>query len=167
VARRRLRLHQVWLLVSRGNPLKPVRGMAPFERRFASARAIGDGRRIVATDLEARLGTRYTIDTLRLLRLRFPLVRFVWLMGADILVQLPRWRRWHDVVEMVGFAVLPRPTYNHRALASLAAHRLRRARRAAELAPVLTCMTPPAWVFLPAPQLAASATAIRAAISGV
>jgi len=98
--------------------------------------------------------------------LRFPLVRFVWLMGADILLQLPRWRRWHDIAVTCAFAVLPRPTYNHRALASLAAHRLRRARRAAELAPVLTCMTPPAWVFLPAPQLAASATAIRAAISG-
>jgi len=167
VARRRLRLHQVWLLVSPGNPLKPSRGMAPFGQRLASARAIGDERRIVATDIESRLGTRYTIDTLRLLQRRFPRVRFVWLMGADNLVQLPRWRRWHDVSKTVAFAVLPRPTYNHRALASLAAHRLRRARCAAELAPILTCMTPPAWVFLPAPQLAASATAIRAAISGV
>jgi nicotinate-nucleotide adenylyltransferase len=162
-----LRLHQVWLLVSPGNPLKPVRGMAPFEQRLASARAIGDGRRIVATDLEARLGTRYTFDTLRLLRVRFPLVRFVWLTGADNFVQLPRWQRWYDIAVTVAFAVLPRPTYNHRALAGLAAHRLRRARRAAELAPVLTCMSPPAWVFLPVPQLAASATAIRAAISGV
>jgi nicotinate-nucleotide adenylyltransferase len=157
----------VWLLVSPGNPLKPVRGMAPFEQRLASARAIADGRRIVATDLEARLGTRYTIDTLRLLRRRFPRVRFVWLMGADNLVQLPRWHRWCDFAITVAFAVLPRPTYNHCALAGLAARRLRRARRAAHLAPVLADMTPPAWVFLPAPQLAASATAIRAAISGV
>jgi len=157
----------VWLLVSPGNPLKPVRGMAPFEQRLASARAIADGRRIVATGLEARLGTRYTIDTLRLLRRRFPRVRFVWVMGADNLVQLPRWHRWCDIAITVAFAVLPRPTYNHRALAGLAARRLRRARRAAHLAPVLTCMTPPAWVYVPAPQLAASATAIRAAKSGV
>jgi nicotinic acid mononucleotide adenylyltransferase len=33
VARRRLRLDQVWLLVSPGNPLKTERGMAPFDQR--------------------------------------------------------------------------------------------------------------------------------------
>ena len=49
LARRRLRLDQVWLLVSPGNPLKPKAGMAPLAQRLAGARAIGDGRRIVAT----------------------------------------------------------------------------------------------------------------------
>ena len=91
---RRLRLDQVWLLVSPGNPLKPERGMAPFAQRLASARRIADGRRVVASGIEATLGTRFTRDTLRALLRRFPRIRFVWLMGADILVQLPRWRRW-------------------------------------------------------------------------
>ena len=84
-ARRRLRLHQVWLLVSPGNPLKPQHGMAPFDQRLASARNLADGRRVVASAIEAVFGTRYTIDTLRRLLRRFPRVRFVWLMGADIL----------------------------------------------------------------------------------
>jgi nicotinate-nucleotide adenylyltransferase len=63
------------------------------------------------------------------------------------------------------FAVVPRPTYNHRALAGQAARRLRRARKGAHLAPALAGMAPPAWLFLPAPQHAASASAIRAARS--
>jgi nicotinate-nucleotide adenylyltransferase len=155
----------VWLLVSPGNPLKPVAGMAPLAARLASARRIADGRRIVATAIEADLGTRYTADTLAALRRRFPRARFVWLMGADNLEQLPRWRRWRQIVASMPFAVVPRPTYNHRALASLAARRLRRSRRAASLAPALAGMAPPAWVFLPAPQHAASASAIRAARS--
>jgi len=163
LARRRLRLDQVWLLVSPGNPLKPGTGMAPLAVRLASARRIAEGRRIVATAIEAGLGTRYTADTLRALRRRFPRARFVWLMGADNLEQLPRWRRWREIAASMPFAVVPRPTYNHRALASLAARRLRRSRRAACAAPVLAGMAPPAWVFLPAPQHAASASAIRAA----
>lgn len=162
-AMRRLRLGQVWLLVSPGNPLKPARGMASFNARLAGARAIADGRRIVASGIEAALGTRYTVDTLRELRRRFPRARFVWLMGADILEQLPRWRRWTDIAAMAAFAVLPRPTYNHRALAGQAVRRLRHARRPARSAPVLAEIGPPAWVFLPTPQHAASATAIRAA----
>lgn len=140
--------------------------MAPLAVRLASAQRIADGRRIVATAIEAKLGTRYTADTLATLRQRFPNVRFVWIMGADNLVQLPRWRRWQQIVAGMPFAVVPRPTYNQRALAGQAARRLRWARRAAHLAPALAGMAPPAWVFLPAPQHAASASAIRAAHPG-
>ncbi|HEX2944290.1 MAG TPA: nicotinic acid mononucleotide adenylyltransferase, partial [Rhodopila sp.] len=83
LALRSLRLDQVWLLVSPGNPLKPRNGMAPFSRRLASASHIADGRRILASGIEARLNTRYTVDTMRQLLRRFPNARFVWIMGAD------------------------------------------------------------------------------------
>lgn len=162
LARRRLRLDQVWLLVSPGNPLKPVAGMAPFAARLAAVRQATDGRRILASGIEAKLGTRFTLDTIRVLRQRFPRVDFVWVMGADILEQLPRWRRWEELAQAVTFAVLPRPTYNPRALAGKAAHRLRGVRLAARSAAVLPARTPPCWTFLLAPQHAASATAIRA-----
>lgn len=160
--RRRLRLQQVWLMVSPGNPLKPVAGMMSPERRLESARTISDGRRIVATDIERRLGTRYSVDTIRLLRTRFPNARFVWLMGADILDQLPRWKHWPWLVGAAPFAVMPRPSYNHRALASRAAQALRGSRRPDRAASALAGLSPPAWTFLPAAQNAASATAIRA-----
>jgi nicotinate-nucleotide adenylyltransferase len=163
LARKRLRLDQVWLLVSPGNPLKPEHGMAPLGSRLRSAATIADGRRVVATAIEALLGTRFTADTLRLLRRRFPRTRFVWVMGADILAQLPRWRRWREIARHIAFAVLPRPGYNFPALAGPAAHFLRHARRPARMAGVLARLTPPAWLFLPAPQHAASASAIRAA----
>ena len=61
---RMLRLDQLWLMVSPGNPLKPANGMAPSRERLASAARIADGRRIIATDIEQRLGTRYTADTM-------------------------------------------------------------------------------------------------------
>jgi nicotinate-nucleotide adenylyltransferase len=162
LARRRLRLDQVWLLVSPGNPLKPQRGMSPLGVRVASARTIADGRRILASAIEAAFGTRYTVDTLRRLLRQFPRARFVWLMGADILIQLPRWRRWLEIVRRIPFAVLPRHGYNHCALAGQAAHRLARARRPMRLAAVLSGLPAPAWVFLCVPQHAASASAIRA-----
>ncbi len=83
--------------------------MAPFAERLASARAIADGRRIVATSIEARLGKRYTWDTLRLLRQRFPQADFVWIMGADNLAQLPHWQRWTRIARTMPMLVLPRP----------------------------------------------------------
>ena len=165
LAMRRLRLDQVWLVVSPGNPLKPAKGMAPFARRLAAAARIGNGRRVLATGIEAAFGTRYTVDTMRVLLRRFPLVRFVWIMGADILVQLPRWRRWGDIVQRLAFVVLPRPRYSNRALAGQAAHRLRAARRPVREATLLPGAAP-GWVFLPVRQNAVSATAIRQAAKG-
>lgn len=165
LAMRRLRLDQVWLLVSPGNPLKPAAGMAPFADRLAGAVRIADGRRVVATGIEAVFRTRYTVMTMRLLLRRFPAIRFVWIMGADILQQLPRWRRWTDIVQRLAFVVLPRPSYTHRALAGQAAHRLRANRRLAREAALLPGAAP-GWVFLPGRQTAVSATAIRQAAKG-
>ncbi len=153
-------------MVSPGNPLKPEHGMAAFAERLASARRMADGRRLVATGIEKALATRYTVDTLRELRRRFPLARFVWLMGADNLHQLPRWRGWMGVARAMPFAVLPRPGYNHRALAGRAARRLGPVRLPARRASLLAGSHAPAWIFLPVPQHAASASAIRAAGKG-
>ncbi len=161
LALQRLRLHQVWLLVSPGNPLKPSRGMAAMPDRLASARSIADGRRIVATAIESRLHTRYTFDTLRALRRRFPRVNFVWLMGADNLVQLPQWQHWTGIAATMPFAVMPRPTYNQRALSGQAAERLRPALLPARAASLLAALPAPCWTFLPAQQDPTSATAIR------
>jgi nicotinate-nucleotide adenylyltransferase len=141
--------------------------MASAAARLASARTIADGRRVIATAVEAHLHTRYTVDTLRKLKIRFPRTRFVWLMGADNLVQLPAWNAWTDIARHTLFAVLPRPTYNHRALAGQAAQRLRPARRLERNASALARMPAPSWVFLPARQNSLSASAIRAHASGV
>ena len=165
LALRQLRLDQVWLLVSPGNPLKSREGMAPFFERLASASRIADGRRIVASGIEAAFSTRYTVDTMRFLLRRFPRAEFVWIMGADILVQLPRWRRWQAIVQYMPFVVLPRPNYSRRALAGQVAHRLRATRRPPREAALLPGAAP-GWTFLPGRQNATSATIIRLAAKG-
>ena len=89
-----LALDEIWWLVSPQNPLKPALGMAPFAARLAAARCVANHPRIKITDLEARLGSRFTAHTLAALRRRFPQTRFVWMMGADNLRQIPHWESW-------------------------------------------------------------------------
>lgn len=161
-ALRMLRLDQVWLLVSPGNPLKGKTGMAPLSDRLATARLFADGRRIVATALEADFGTSRTADTLVQLRRRFPRAQFVWLMGADNLAQFPRWYHWKHITRAVPMAVLPRPGDNRRALAGQAAHVLRRHRVKACRATRLPGCRPPAWAWLPVRENPLSATELRA-----
>ena len=160
LALKRLGLDQVWWLVSPQNPLKPSQGMATLSARIDAARAVAGDRRIHVSDLESRLNLRYTVDTVLALRRRFPAVDFVWLMGADNLVQIPSWRRWDELMRALPFAVVDRPGHTYRALGGRAAKRFARYRCRPDRA--LARRKPPAWCFLFARRNPLSASAIRA-----
>ncbi|MEP9401440.1 nicotinate-nucleotide adenylyltransferase [Sphingomonas sp. VNH70] len=162
-ARRALALDEVWWLVSPGNPLKPVEGMAPLAARLASAQRVARHAPIRPMAIETRLGTRYTVDSLRKLKRLYPQHDFIWLMGGDNLAQFHRWRGWRDIARTVAIAVVARPGYEGAALASPAMGWLRRHARPAGQARRWTMWSLPALVrlrFRPDPT---SATAIRAA----
>ncbi|MEI8394867.1 MAG: nicotinate-nucleotide adenylyltransferase [Rhodospirillaceae bacterium] len=156
-----LHLDQVWWLVSPQNPLKSTCDMAPFSERMARARAIVHHPRLVVSDLEVQLGTRYTARTLAELRRRYPRTRFVWLMGADNLTQMPRWCHWQRIFGLMPVAAFNRAPYSLKAVAGRAARRFARHRVDPGRAGVLATLPPPAWVFLRNPEHPASATAIR------
>jgi nicotinate-nucleotide adenylyltransferase len=161
VALKRLGLDQIWWLVSPQNPLKTSDDMAPLAERMEEARKVARDRRLRVSDIEVDLGTYYTIETLAALRERYPRVRFVWLMGADNLIQFPRWRSWEAIFRTVPIAVLPRPTYSYKALSGKAAQRFRAFRIRPDEAGSLADRRPPTWVFLPMRETSASATALR------
>jgi nicotinate-nucleotide adenylyltransferase len=157
-----LDLDEVWWVVSPQNPLKSAQGMASFAERMASAKAMADHPRIRVTDIERKLGTRFTADTLRKLVTRFPSCRFVWLMGADNLAQISSWRDWTRIFHLTPIAVFDRPTYTIKALSSLAARRFRRSRRREAALKTLAATPAPAWVFVHHRLNPISATQIRA-----
>jgi ribosome silencing factor RsfS/YbeB/iojap/nicotinate (nicotinamide) nucleotide adenylyltransferase len=163
LALKHLDLDQVWWLVSPQNPLKPVEGMAPFAVRLKQAHGVAAAHpRILVSDVESRLGpSRYTVNTLRLLRRRFSGLRFVWLMGADNLVQIPRWERWNEIFGTVPIAVFDRPSYSLKALSGIAAKRFAGHRVLVAAGRRLAEMKPPAWVFFHTPLDARSASRIR------
>ncbi len=161
---RALDLDEAWWLVSPGNPLKAgARDMAPLAARLASARRMARRAPIRASDIEARLHTRYTLDTLRKLQRRYPKRQFIWLMGADNLAQFHRWRDWRGIARTMPIAVIARPGYERQARASVAMGWLRRFQRPACQAKHWTTWRLPALVLLRFRPDPTSATAARAA----
>ena len=158
-----LGLGELWWLVSPGNPLKPKAGMASLPARLGSAQRMARRSPIRATAIEAELGTRYTIDTLKKLVRRYPNRQFIWIMGADNLVQLPQWRDWRGIARLMPIAVIARPGYNDRAHARRAMGWLRRFVRPVDQKLHWTDWRPPALVFLRFSPDVRSATAIRQA----
>ncbi len=158
---KRFGLDRVWWLVSPGNPLK-TKGPAALEKRMAHARQVMQHPRVEVTDIEARLGTRYTAQTLAKMRRLYPQARFVWLMGADNMAQFHLWQDWRGIMESVPIGVLARPGQRISARMSRAASLYAPYRIPGRLGHMLAQAEAPAWCFVNVPMNDASSTAIRA-----
>ena len=165
-ARVRLGLDLVVWLVSPQNPLKGAHETAPLAARMAGAAAVAQGPHMRVTDTETRLGTAYTVETVRALKARFPDVKFVWLMGADNLASFHRWRGWTDLMAETPMAVVARPGSLLKSRFAPAARRFAFARISARQARLLPGATTPAWLFLRAPLNHESSTRLRALAAG-
>ena len=158
----RLNLDRVWWIVSPGNPLKSHQDLADQQTRLHLAAAVAHHPRINVTGFEAQLGTAFTAETLAYLTMRLPDVNFVWLMGADNLAGLHRWRHWRRILATMPVAVLDRPGWRYRALASRAALSHADAKLPEAESRRLAQATAPAWSFLSIPLSNLSSTALRA-----
>ncbi len=162
-AMRALGLDEVWWLVSPGNPLKEgATDMAPFDARFASAERLARRAKIRVSDFEQRENTRFTVDSVRKLKRRYPQHRFIWLLGSDTLPNFHKWRDWRGLAREVPIAVIRRPGYDSAAHAACAMGWLRRFVHPSSQARHWTEWSAPAILFLRPPPDPTSATAIRA-----
>ena len=157
-----LGLDEVWWLVSPGNPLKSAKGMASYAARLASARAMARRSPIRVSDIESRLGTRFTVDTVSAIVARHPGDRFIWLMGADTVAQFHQWKQWRTLAAKLPIAIMSRPGYETGARAARAMGWLRWFVHPAATARRWTNWSAPAISLLRLPPDPTSATRLRA-----
>ena len=162
LAMKSLKLDQLWWLVSPGNPLKSKLAMASLKDRMEVARKISAcNPDIVVSDIENSFSTCHTVDTIESLKVEFPEVSFVWVMGADLLVQVPQWKRWRALFKLVPIAIFARPAYSARVLSGKAARRFNGSRVPRYRIGSLVKMRPPAWAYVRTRLNSQSATSIR------
>ncbi|WP_246272839.1 nicotinate-nucleotide adenylyltransferase [Oricola thermophila] len=161
IAIRRLRLDQLWWIVTPGNPLKDVTSLPPLADRIAWSERMNPDPRVKVTAFEALHEVRYTADTLALVRRYNPARRFVWIMGADNLAGFHRWQKWRDIALTFPIAVVDRPGSTLAYLSSKMAKTFDYARVDESDAALLPTLPAPAWTFLHGPRSPVSSTAIR------
>ena len=159
-ARRAVGVDRVWVLVSPGNPLKKTQ-TALVDRLGAARRRLG-GRRTIVTDIETKLGLRYTVDVLRRLKRLAPHARFVWIMGGDNLRDFHRWREWQAIAKLVPIVVIARPGASPKAGLSRFARQFGERRLPQADARMLARHKPPVWTYIAAPLDPVSSTELRA-----
>jgi len=106
-----LSLDRLFFVPAAQSPFKPASTPAPAPDRLRLLRlALASETRMEVDSQELeRGGTSYTIDTLRVYAQRFPGVRLLYLIGADHVASLPKWRDAAELAERAEFVVIPRP----------------------------------------------------------
>jgi nicotinate-nucleotide adenylyltransferase len=110
IALKYLGLDAVWWLVSPGNPLKSKVGLPDAAVRIQHCQNIIKNPRVIVTDLETRLGTRRSFDTVQALQHHYPHTEFIWFSGTDIAYEFHKWHKWRQLTKIIPFAFVGRPT---------------------------------------------------------
>ncbi|MCP4183494.1 MAG: nicotinate-nucleotide adenylyltransferase [Hyphomicrobiales bacterium] len=158
---RKLRLDQLWWLVTPGNPLKQQNNLPDLKERLLQCQCIARHPAIKVTAFEASYNFRYSADTISLLKQRRPTAKFVWVMGADNLANFHKWDRWHDIVQSLPLAIIDRPDSTAIPNSTSATHFLAKYRMDESDSIVLADSDAPAWTFIHARRLFLSSTQIR------
>ena len=104
---------EVWIMVSRQNPLKTHGTFAGDKERLDMARMVADhGKNLQVTDIEMSLPVpSYTVDSLTELKKLYPEHQFKIIIGSDSLKNFPHWKESDRIAKEFGVIVYPRPGY--------------------------------------------------------
>jgi nicotinate-nucleotide adenylyltransferase len=110
-AREELGLARLFFIPAAQSPFKPDSQPTPAPERLRLLRLALAGKSWCEIDEQEirRGGVSYTIDTVRDYAGRFPAARLCYLIGADHVPQLPKWRAAEELARLVEFVVIPRP----------------------------------------------------------
>ncbi len=106
-----LALDRLYFIPAAQSPFKPESAPAPPAERCRLLRLALAGRTNCEIDLQEleRGGTSYTIDTLKNYAARFAGAELFYLIGADHVPTLPKWRDAEELARLAQFVVIPRP----------------------------------------------------------
>ncbi len=148
IAIKRLKLDEIWWIVSLSNPLKEKEKVSSFNKRLEKAKKFVKIKKIIVTDLEKKINSPYTIDLICYLKKKYPWRNFVWIMGVDSVINFHNWKDWKEIFYKVPIAIFDRPFYSLFIQKSKCLGFFRKYRLSSFKMKNLKFMLSPSWVFI-------------------
>ena len=118
-AKKILSLDEIWWLVTPQNPLK-ISKPATYQERFKNCKKITKGTPIKIKEIEKKIDSQFTYQTLNYILKHYSGIKFFWLMGADNLINFHKWQNWRKIFSEISIVIFKRHGYNNNALKSIA-----------------------------------------------
>lgn len=109
-AKEAAKLDEVWFIPTLVPPHKPQPGADANLRLQMVEAAIKGNSDFQLEGIELnREGTSYTIETVSAIQEQHPEIMFYWIVGSDMVKDLPNWRRIEELAQQISFIGLERP----------------------------------------------------------
>ena len=119
-AKKLLKLDEIWWLVTPQNPHK-IEMPATYNERIKNCKNITKGLPIKISEIEKKIKSKHSYETLYYIKNHYKNFKFYWLMGADNLINFHNWQKWRQIFDNFSIVVFKRHGYNDKALKSIAA----------------------------------------------
>ena len=117
-AKKILNLNEIWWLVTPQNPLK-IAKPATYKERIKNCRNITRGLPIKISEIEKKINSTYTYQSLNYIQNHYKNIKFFWLMGSDNLINFHKWQKWQNIFNEISIVIFKRHGYNSLALKSI------------------------------------------------
>lgn len=110
--RDQLNLNEVWFIPTYLSPHKEKTAVTVEQRIKMLEKSIASNKDFSINLIEIeRKGRSYTIDTIKALREKYPMKRFYFIIGADMVEYLPKWKDIDQLIDLVTFVAVKRLNY--------------------------------------------------------
>jgi len=155
----KLGLDEVWWIVSKKNPLKKEN--SKYELRLAETKKFLYSQKIKVFEVDRGFDSIYTIDLIMYLKKKFPKIFFIWLMGADNLINFHHWQKWQSIFNDIAIVVFRRHGYNTNALKSYSSNIYKKFRIHKKKLMISDLAKLPSWTLINNKEIKISSSQIR------
>ena len=159
-AKKILSLDQVWWLVTPQNPLKITRP-ATYIERINNCNDISRTYPILVKEIEKKINSKYSYNTIEYLCNHYSNIKFYWLMGADNLVNFHKWQNWKKIFNKISVVIFRRHGYNRIALKSITSKTFENYQIKFKKLNQMHFTSLPSWAFIKNKEIRISSTEIR------
>ena len=159
-AKKILNLDEIWWLVTPQNPLK-INKPASYKDRVRNSRLITKNQPIKIKEIEKKINSKYSYQTIKYLNTHYKNIKFVWLMGADNLINFHKWQNAFKIFNEIPIVVFRRYGYNEKALKSYTSNFYKNFKINSKNINFESFYKLPAWTIIPNKEVKISSTEIR------
>ncbi len=159
-AKKILKLNEIWWLVTPQNPLK-INQPASYKDRVKNCKIITKNYPIKITEIEKKINSKYSYQTIKFLNKHYNNINFFWLMGADNLINFHMWQNSHRIFKEIPIVVFRRYGYNESALKSYTSNFYKKYKINKKNILISDFDKLPAWTIVHNKEIKISSTEIR------
>ena len=159
-AKKILHLDEVWWLVTPQNPLK-INQPATYRERLINCKSITKSSPIKIKEIEKKINSKYSYQTINFLQNHYQNIKFFWLMGADNLILFHKWQKWRKIFKNISIVIFKRHGYNTKALKSITLKTFKNSRIVTKRLQQYHFDKFPSWVLIDNREIKVSSSEIR------